>query len=75
MPKKADKEEKTEKEEKKGVQITDLPGVGPAIAAKLEEAGYLDLMSIAVLTPGELADVAGLTEATARKAINASKLL
>ena len=59
------------KDEKAG--ITDLPGVGPAIAAKLEEAGYLDLMSIAVLTPGELADVAGLTEATARKAIQASR--
>ncbi len=69
----AKKEDKVEKEEKKGTSITDLPGVGPAIAAKLEEAGVLDLMSIAVMTPGELADLAGLTEATARKAINSAR--
>jgi len=61
------------KEEKKELEITDLPGIGPAVAAKLENAGYKDLMSIAVLSPAELEDVAGLTEATARKAILAAR--
>ena len=69
MAKKDEKKEETNS----GTQITDLPGVGPAMAAKLEEAGYTDLMSIAVLTPAELSDVAGLTEATARKAILAAR--
>ena len=54
-----EKETKTEKKEckpeaKKEVAITDLPGVGPATIEKLETVGYLDLMSIAVATPGEL---------------------
>ncbi len=59
--------------EKKKSTINDLPGVGPAIATKLEEAGFLDLMSIAVLTPVELSRIAGLTETTARKAIQAAR--
>jgi len=59
--------------EKKEYKLTDLPGIGPAIASKLEEAGCTDLMGIAILTPGELADSAGLTEATARKAIQAAR--
>jgi len=57
----------------KEVTITDLPGIGPAIATKLEEAGFLDLMSVAVLTPVELSRTAGLTETTARKAIQAAR--
>lgn len=61
------------KKDDKKAELTDLPGVGPAVATKLEEAGYSDLMSIAVLTPGELADMAGLTEATARKTIQAAR--
>ena len=36
--------------------VDDLPGVGPATAEKLREAGYDDLLSIAVMTPVELAD-------------------
>ena len=34
--------------------LSDLPGVGPAIADKLIEAGYADMMSIAVSSPREL---------------------
>jgi len=59
--------------EKKETKLTDLPGIGPAIAEKLEAAGYSDLMSLAVLSPKELEDVAGLTEATARKTIQAAR--
>ncbi len=62
-------EEKETKKEKE-LTIESLPGVGAASAEKLREAGFSDLMGIAVATPGEIVDVAGLTEATARKAIN-----
>ncbi len=59
-----------EKTEKKEFKITDLPGVGAATAEKLEEAGFNTLMSIAVASPAELIEIAGVTEATARKIIN-----
>lgn len=60
-----------EKSEEK--KIIDLPGVGAATAEKLETAGYGDLLSIAVAGPAELVDVAGVTEATARKIIKAAR--
>ena len=50
--------------------IYDIPGVGAATAEKLQEAGYADMMSIAVASPGQLYEAAGVTEATARKMIN-----
>jgi len=53
--------------------LEDLPGVGPAIAKKLEEAGYNDLMAIAVASPSELADVADIGEGTAAKIIQAAR--
>ncbi len=59
--------------EGKRLEVTDLPGIGPAIAEKLAAAGYSDIMSVAVLTVKELEDVAGLTEATARKTIQAAR--
>ncbi|MBS3133996.1 DNA repair and recombination protein RadA [Candidatus Woesearchaeota archaeon] len=62
-----------EKEEKKAFTISELPGVGPATAEKLEEAGYTTLMSLAVTSPAELVEIAGVTEATARKIINVSR--
>lgn len=54
-------------------KIGDLPGVGPAIAEKLEDAGYSDMMSIAVSSPKELSDVADLGETTAAKIIQAAR--
>ena len=67
-------EENMEKPEpKKEIKVTDLPGVGAATAAKLEEVGYKDLMGLAVASPGELVNAAGVTEATARKIINAAR--
>lgn len=55
--------------EKKIQSLNDLPGVGPATIEKLQMAGYSDLMSIAVATPGELIGVADMSEATAKKVI------
>jgi DNA repair protein RadA len=54
-------------------KLTDLPGVGPAVSAKLEAAGIYDLMSIAVMTPSDLADIAGVSPAVARKIIQAAR--
>lgn len=68
--KKKDDSVEEEKEEKK---LTDIPGIGPGTAAKLEAAGVYDLMGLAVLGPKELAEMAGLGEAAARKAIQAAR--
>ncbi len=54
-------------------KIEDLPGVGAATAEKLISAGYGNFMSIAVSSPGEMVNIAGVTEATARKIINAAR--
>lgn len=54
-------------------KLTDLPGIGPAVASKLESAGIFDLMSLAVMSPSSLADVAGVGSAVARKAIQAAR--
>lgn len=49
--------------------IDKIAGVGPATAEKLREAGYLDVMSIAVSSPSELAEAAEIGEAVASKII------
>ncbi len=59
------KEEKPKKEK----SISDLPGVGAATAEKLSAVGYTDLMAVAVATPGELVEIASVTESTAKKMI------
>ena len=54
--------------------ISKLPGVGPATAEKLRDSGYVDILSIAVSSPSELADAAEIGESTASKIIlNARK--
>ena len=57
------------------VTIENLPGVGPATAEKLREAGYDDLLTIAVSSPKELADAADIGESTAAKIILAARKL
>ena len=37
------------------LEVTDLPGVGPAIGKRLAEAGYKSVEAIAVASPRELA--------------------
>ena len=54
-------------------KIEDLPGVGAATAEKLISAGYDTFLSIAVTSPGEMVNIAGVTEATARKIINCAR--
>ena len=68
-------EEKVEEKKQlnKEISIEELPGVGAATAEKLREAGFDSMLSIAVASPGELTEIAGLTEATARKIINTAR--
>ncbi|MFA4907484.1 MAG: helix-hairpin-helix domain-containing protein, partial [archaeon] len=54
-------------------EISDLPGIGDAAAEKLNSAGYNSLESMAVASPMELIEVAGLGELTAAKAIKAAR--
>ncbi|MFP5354870.1 MAG: DNA repair and recombination protein RadA [Gemmatimonadota bacterium] len=53
--------------------ISALPGVGPATAEKLREAGYSDMMSIAVAAPKDLAEACDLGDAVAVKIIQAAR--
>jgi len=62
--------EEVELESKKEITIYDIPGVGAATADKLNDAGYNDLMSIAVASPAQLLEAAGITESASRKMIN-----
>ena len=53
--------------------IEDLPGVGPATAEKLLEAGFEELLAIAVMSPSELAEQAELGEGVSAKIISGAK--
>lgn len=68
-------EEKETKKKKASDEpgLIDIPGVGPGAIAKLEAAGIYDLMGLAVLTPAGLSETAGMSEAVARKAIQAAR--
>jgi len=55
------------------IMVEDLPGVGPATAEKLKEAGFNSIEAIAVASPAELVSVAEIGEATAAKIINAAR--
>jgi len=55
------------------MKIEELPGVGPATAEKLRDAGYIDLMSIAVESPKNFAETCEIGEAAAAKIIAAAK--
>ena len=55
------------------VDIVDLPGVGAATAIKLRDAGYTSLLSIAVASLGEIVESSGVSEAVARKMIQAAR--
>ena len=55
------------------VTIEDLPGVGPATTEKLREAGFEELLALAVMSPADLAEEAELGEAVSAKIIAAAK--
>lgn len=58
------------------ITIREIPGVNPAIAEKLEAAGYISAWSIAVAKPDEVAEKTGVPATTVQKIIdNARKLL
>ncbi|MBI4438662.1 DNA repair and recombination protein RadA [Candidatus Woesearchaeota archaeon] len=54
-------------------ELMQLPGVGAASAEKLAAGGFDTAMSIAVATPGEIIELTGMNELTARKAIQAAR--
>ena len=62
-----------EQEEEQMMDVTNLPGVGAATAEKLQNAGFHDMLAIAVASPGKLVDATGVSEAVARKIINAAR--
>ncbi|MDD2439496.1 MAG: DNA repair and recombination protein RadA [Methanosarcinaceae archaeon] len=55
------------------IALEELPGVGPATAEKLKEAGFNTIEAVAVASPSELANTAEIGEATAAKIINAAR--
>ncbi|MFX0207038.1 MAG: DNA repair and recombination protein RadA [Candidatus Hodarchaeota archaeon] len=70
-----DTESKTEKKEKKKeiTNISDLPGIGPTTAKKLEDAGYITLESIATASLAELSELSSLGEKTAAKIVEVAR--
>ncbi len=59
--------------EKEVRSIIDLPGVGPATATKLADAGYATLEAIAVATPQEIVSACGIPITTAQRIIKAAR--
>ncbi|CAD7767119.1 MAG: DNA repair and recombination protein RadA [Candidatus Argoarchaeum ethanivorans] len=55
------------------IALEDLPGVGPATAEKLKEAGFTTIEAVAVASPSELVAAAEIGESTAAKIINSSR--
>ncbi|KPN32253.1 DNA repair and recombination protein RadA [Halolamina pelagica] len=53
--------------------LESLPGVGPATADKLTDAGFDSFQSIAVASPGELSNSADVGDSTAADVINAAR--
>lgn len=60
---------------KREVALEDLAGVGPTTADKLREAGYTDLMELAVASPGDIAEAAEIGTAIAQKIIGEARRL
>jgi DNA repair protein RadA len=73
MAKKSEEAKHEQKPEQKRMGVMDLPGVGAATVEKLSAAGYDDLLSIAVSSIGQLTEAAGVSEAVARKMIQAAR--
>ena len=65
----------SEEESAEEPKLTDIPGIGPGIATKLEAAGIYDLMGLAVMSPSDLAEMAGVGTAVARKALQAARAM
>jgi DNA repair protein RadA len=72
-PRPAESEEPGDSTSSTAVALEDLPGVGGAIADKLREAGYTDLMELAVASPSDVAEAAEIGTATAQKIISEAR--
>ena len=60
-------------EPKPEIALEDLPGIGTTTADKLREAGYTDLMELAVASPGDVAEAAEIGTAIAQKIIGEAR--
>jgi DNA repair protein RadA len=63
----------SEEPPKTEVALEDLAGVGPTTAEKLREAGYTDLMELAVASPGDIAEAAEIGTSIAQKIIGEAR--
>jgi DNA repair protein RadA len=68
-----DKDKEKDKKKKYYRDLEDLPGVGEVTAEKLRTAGFSEFSAIAAAMPYELAEIAGMSVESAKKAIEASK--
>lgn len=57
----------------KRIELQDIPGVGPATAKKLKDAGFDSIEAVAVSSPFEIASTADISDETAQKIINAAR--
>ncbi len=55
------------------IALEDLPGIGSTTAEKLREAGFTDLMELAVASPGDVAEAAEIGTAIAQKIIGEAR--
>jgi DNA repair protein RadA len=55
------------------IPLEELPGVGSLTADKLREAGFTDLMELAVASPGDVAEAADIGTQVALKIINEAR--
>ncbi len=60
-------------EPKPEIALEDLPGIGSTTADKLREAGFTDLMELAVASPGDVAEAAEIGTASAQKIIGEAR--
>ena len=69
--------DKKAKPEEKEIEFTleDLPGIGPAISRKLEDASYRRVEAVAVANVSDLAAAAEIGDSTAQKIIVAARKL
>ncbi|MHC1601530.1 MAG: DNA repair and recombination protein RadA [Candidatus Nezhaarchaeales archaeon] len=58
---------------KKPKELTELPGVGPAIADKLASAGFGTVEALAAALPQEIASVTGLSLSASQRIISAAR--
>lgn len=65
--------EETEAPQRGADALKNLPGVGPATADKLVENGFDDLLTLAVASPSEIAEMCDIGEGVAAKIITAAR--